>query len=118
MNTNSCTAIEGLASAANGLANPEAPLSKQLATRLPNEMAKNLELQVLPGQISIHLGAERYLVNSRLPDFAGAFLNGRARPKRRIDFTQHCLSALLKYKALPHQLRASSDQNALQPAAK
>ncbi len=37
-----------------------------------------------------------YLASPRLPVYVGAFLAGVYRPYTRIDYTQHCLSAMIK----------------------
>lgn len=95
---NACSSVEGLAAAklallqANGSRSDDA-LSKRIETDLLN----SLELQILPGQTRISLSRERYLTDPAVAEFAGAFLNARPGLRTRIDSTQHCLSALLKY---------------------
>jgi hypothetical protein len=37
-----------------------------------------------------------YLVSPKLRDFSGAFLEGRFRPYTRVDYTAHCVSAMVK----------------------
>ena len=97
---NTCYSVEGLAAVAALLETTE--LDENLRTRVVNriaeEMGKNLRFQISPGQDRISLGDERYLYSKDIANFAGAFLNGLYRPQVRIDFTQHCLSAMVKYK--------------------
>ena len=68
--------------------------------RIRAEMANNRKLQIRPGQERLDLGGDVYLSAPRLSEFAGAFLAGRYRPSTRIDFTQHCLSAMTKLERL------------------
>lgn len=98
---NSCYAVEGLLATATLLSGqPEgSELRERIEARVRAEMAKNLGLQVQAGQTELTLGPGRRLIAPELPQFAGAFLAGRDRPRLRIDFTQHCLSALLKLAA-------------------
>lgn len=99
---NSCYSLEGLAAAYLVIAaDPRLlPLSQRVAERIRRELAHNLSIQVQPGQqvIALREGAEVRL--GELPQFAGAFLNGRTRLQTRIDSTQHCLAALLQVATL------------------
>jgi hypothetical protein len=65
--------------------------------RIGGELDKAFGMQILPRQDRIELGGGRYLYDPALAPFAGAFLNGRTRPATRIDFTQHCLLAMMGY---------------------
>ena len=101
-NSNSCYSLEGMA-AAYALVRTDprlAPLTERIGERLEQEMAHNLSIQVQPGQTSLTLRNGAELVAAELPDFAGAFLNGRLRLQTRIDATQHCLAAMLQLSAL------------------
>ena len=60
------------------------------------EMTKNIAMQILPDQKVLQLVSGRSLIAPEIPRYAGAFINGLDRPDIRIDFTQHCLSALIK----------------------
>jgi hypothetical protein len=99
---NSCYALEGLAAAYALVATDQrlAPLAERIVQRIGHELAHNLSLQIQPNQQLFRLreGAEMRL--AELPQFAGAFLNGRYRLQTRIDSTQHCLAALLQVSAL------------------
>ena len=44
----------------------------------------------------IELGNGTYLSSPSVADYAGAFLAGRHDPYVRIDYTQHCISALME----------------------
>lgn len=101
--TNSCSLVEGLAAGAAALragGRGRSGLFDGMVQRIEAELAKDLTLQIAPGQRRLALGGGRYLEDPVLAHFAGAFLNGRYVPRARIDFTQHCLSALIKYQAL------------------
>ncbi len=99
---NNCYSIEGLGSAAAALAQgqPTGELWARMVARVHGDTRNNNRFQILPGQRAIELGAGSKPVHRKLGEFEGAFLNGQHRPQTRIDFTQHCMSALLKYKAL------------------
>ena len=99
--TNACYMVEGLAAAAGEIEGVPAyaGLLRRIAARIEAELSKSLHLQILPGQTEIHLGPGRFLYDEALYEQAGAFLNGRHALRSRIDFTQHCLSALMRYEA-------------------
>jgi hypothetical protein len=100
---NSCSLVEGLAAGAAALragGRGSGGLFDRMVQRIEAEVALDLTLQIAPGQRRVALGGGRYLEDPVLAHFAGAFLNGRYVPRTRIDFTQHCLSALIKYHAL------------------
>lgn len=95
---NSCAHVEGLAAARRVLSSvtqPDRDLVRRLKQRIDREMTKNLALQILPGQTRIELGSGAYLSSPTVADYAGAFLAGTYQPYVRIDFTQHCLSAMI-----------------------
>lgn len=99
--SNSCYSVEGLLAA---LAVLEAEkdydqLSRQVSLRVDKEMKKNLRLQILPDQKRIQFSKKHYLKSPDIAQYPGAFLNGKYRPKIRIDATQHCLSAMIKDQA-------------------
>ncbi len=97
--TNACYLVEGLAAAAALLeGRPEfAALLARLSTRIEAELVKALGMQLLRGQTQIDFGVGRFYYDETLPDYAGAFLNGSTLLRSRIDFTQHCLAALIGY---------------------
>ena len=95
---NSCYSVEGMASVLpelqrNGKYNA---LATRLLGRVRQEMTKNIAMQILPDQKVLQLVSGRSLIAPEIPRYAGAFINGLDRPDIRIDFTQHCLSALIK----------------------
>ena len=94
-NANTCYALEGLFPALPIVA-PDPDLEAALRDRAEREYEKILGFQIQPGQERIDLGDGAYLVNPRLADYVGTFLAGRKRPSTRIDFTQHCISAIIK----------------------
>ncbi len=95
---NSCYAVEGLASVAAIIDGTEhaRTLKTHLVERITAEMTKNLGLQIVRGQQQLRFRDDTQLHSHDLADFAGAFVNGLYRPQTRIDFTQHCLSAMIK----------------------
>ncbi len=98
--TNTCASVEGLMAAAALLesAGTERSLRSRVVKRAAAEMEKNARFQIVSGQEQVALGDERYLYSKEISKFAGAFLNGLYRPQVRIDYTQHCLSAMIKYR--------------------
>jgi len=94
---NSCADVEGMAAARrvlNSVMRPDRDLVRRLSQRIDSEMIKNLALQIVPAQTRIELGNGAYLASPTLADHAGAFLAGTRQPYVRIDYTEHCLSAL------------------------
>lgn len=94
-NANTCYALEGLFPALD-MIEADAELRAALGDRVDRELKKILEFQVRPGQDRLDLGDGTQLISPRLQDYVGVFLAGRKRPSTRIDFTQHCISALVK----------------------
>ena len=94
----SCAWIEGLATAADVIRNAGAgdALLGRIETRIGVEMDKNRKLQIAPGLARLELGGEAYLASPKLAQYAGAFLEAAFKPYTRIDFTGHCLSAMVK----------------------
>lgn len=97
--SNTCYSVEGLLAVQQVMVSGGADeaLRQRIRQRVKAEMIKNQEYQIRPGQNRIYFGPNRYLQVGDLSFFAGAYLNGRHRPSTRIDFTQHCLSATVKY---------------------
>lgn len=95
---NSCYSVEGMAAILPVLQKDkkEAVLATRLLARLRQEMSKNIGMQIRPEQKMLILIGGRTLTAPELPRYSGAFINGLDRPQIRIDFTQHCLSAMLK----------------------
>lgn len=99
---NTCATVEGLATAARVLRDAGRPndLLSSIDQHITTEMRKNYEFQIPPntGRLDVRNGAS--VVSPRLEEFAGAFFHERDRPYTRIDFTGHCLSAMVKLRAL------------------
>lgn len=95
---NSCYSVEGMAAILPVLQKDKkhSSLAMRLHTRVRQEMSKNIGMQIVPDQKMLVLVGGRTLTAPELPRYAGAFINGLDRPQIRIDFTQHCLSAMLK----------------------
>lgn len=95
---NSCADVEGLATALRVLsahADRYAGLIRRLRQHINREMDKNLSLQLQPGQTRINLGNSTELSSPFVANYAGAFLAGIREPYTRIDYTAHCISALM-----------------------
>jgi hypothetical protein len=99
---NTCSDVEGLATALGVLrTNPGSrDLARRLEDTIRREMDKNRSLQIQVNSDRVRVGRDAYLVSPHLRTFAGAFLEGRAKPYTRIDYTGHCLSAMVKLRAL------------------
>jgi hypothetical protein len=95
---NTCATVEGLAAAAGVLreAAGHTDLLARLDQRIADEMRKNYGYQILKSRGRIDVGQDAYLVSRRLEEFDGAFVHEQGRPYTRIDFTGHCLSAMVK----------------------
>ena len=96
---NSCSDVEGLATAASVLGarkGGDGGLLERIRARLDEEMEKNRALQIPPNAQRLAFGEGIALTSPKLRDFSGAFLNGRFRPSTRLDTTGHCVSALIK----------------------
>lgn len=95
---NNCSTVEGLATALKVLlktAQPDQRLITRLRRTIGLEMAKDLSLQIQPAQDRIDLGKGAYIYSPVITQYEGAFLAGVRRPFLRVDYTQHCISALL-----------------------
>jgi hypothetical protein len=68
-----------------------------LRLQIDSEMIKNVSLQIQPGQTRIELGNDTYLSSPSVANYAGAFLAGGHQPYVRIDYTEHCICALLEW---------------------
>jgi hypothetical protein len=95
---NTCAMVEGLATAAPLLSSqPEySVIARRLTEKVDQEMTKNQRFQIPPNVSRLELGDGIYLVSRQLGDFSGAFLAGASRVYTRIDYTGHCLAAMLK----------------------
>lgn len=96
LNANTCYSLEGMIPALT-LTEPENALHEPLRSRIEWEMRKIMKFQIQPGQSQLDLGDGILLTSPDLTAFTGAFIAGRRNPLTRIDYTQHCLSAMVKY---------------------
>lgn len=96
LNANTCYSLEGMIPALT-LTEPENALHQPLQARIEWEMRKIMTFQIQPGQTQLDLGDGILLTSPDLTTFTGAFIAGRRNPLTRIDYTQHCLSALVKF---------------------
>ena len=102
---NTCYFLEGLvaghlvlaAEAQNTNDKDNLLLLSKLKTRIQQEKGKNARLQIPPNTSVLSLGHERYFYSPDLLELQGAFRNGLASLKSRIDTCQHCLSAFLPF---------------------
>jgi hypothetical protein len=99
--SNTCAALEGLAAAASALTRAgETEVSAVLRQTLDRELPPNMLLQLPAGETRRAYGPDRFYEDPKLANFAGAFLNNAYALRTRLDFTQHCLSAILLYREL------------------
>jgi hypothetical protein len=97
---NDCFLVEGLATAVATLRgrSSDSALLARMQQFIVEEMDKDRELQIPRGAQRLRLANDTYLTSPHLGRFRGAFLEARFKPYTRIDFTGHCLSAMLKLK--------------------
>lgn len=95
---NTCSMVEGLATAAGLLSSHSqyAGLSRRLAHKVDMEMTKNRRFQIPANVNGVVLGGGAYLMSPHLAEFAGAFLADTSGVYTRIDYTGHCMAAMLK----------------------
>lgn len=96
---NTCTIVEGLAAAVQILRRDsqwDMNLLAEIDQRITREMAKNLSMQILPGQAEIIRADGARLQIPPTLSAAGAFVAMRTRPFIRVDYTGHCISALIE----------------------
>lgn len=105
---NNCASVEGMADALTTLVNAgqgNSDLSGRAREWIMQEMNKAEKLQIQPGQKELVFSNAR-LVAPRLEEFAGSFLAGRDNITTQVDFTAHCVSAMIK---LQRQNRTAPD---------
>lgn len=102
LDSNSCYAVEGLLAGVQAFDRHMGfpTIRDMVMQRAAAEMEKNLGLQIGESQTRLYFDRDRYLAAADISRQAGAFLNGRYRPRVRIDATQHCLSAMLKMRRM------------------
>lgn len=98
MDANHCPRMEGVAATLEAFHRAgmgDQALAKRLRSWLSGEEAKLHRLQIQPGQNRLALGGDAELRAPRLGDFAGAFRGGLYDLTTRVDFAQHCVSAMV-----------------------
>ncbi len=96
---NTCTIVEGLAAVAQILRREpqrDFGLLDQIDERITIEMAKNLSMQIMPGQPDVTRADGARLQIPATLKAAGSFVAMRTRPFIRVDYTGHCISALIE----------------------
>lgn len=103
-NLNSCYFAEGIGSLLIQMekANINKDFQKDLKARLEDEMKKNRSFQIASDTIIMN-GIK--LKSKTIKNHKGGFRNGLYRPQSRIDFTQHCISAMIKEETVKNSKR-------------
>lgn len=97
-NDNNCASVEALADVMGALrlaGETEDDLFKQASAWAAAEMRKARLLQIQPGQQELVFSNAR-IVAPRMRDFAGEFRAGIYLASTQVDYTGHCLSAMVK----------------------
>lgn len=98
---NQCYLAEGLIAVLHALpVNAYENLRNRLVARLNQEMDKALSMQIKEGQQSLVFPKGVRLDVPYLSRYRGAFLNNAHSSRTRVDYTQHCLSALVRRQEL------------------
>jgi hypothetical protein len=95
---NNCASVEGMADALATLVSAgegNSELSGRARAWIAREMTKAEGLQIQPGQKELAFANAR-VIAPRLEEFAGSFLAGRNELKTQVDYTAHCVSAMIK----------------------
>ncbi|MEJ2653682.1 MAG: hypothetical protein P8173_18435, partial [Gammaproteobacteria bacterium] len=99
---NDCASAEGLADALAALVRAgqgDSALAGRVRAWIAREMNKARGLQIQHGQKEL-LFTNAHLVAPRLEGFAGSFLAGKDTLKTQVDYTGHCVSAMIKLQRL------------------
>lgn len=95
---NDCASVEGVADALATLVSAgegESELSGRARAWIAREMTKTKEMQIKPGQKELVFTNARVSA-PRLKEFTGSFLADRYELKTQVDYTSHCVSAMIK----------------------
>jgi hypothetical protein len=95
---NNCASIEGVADVLGALIRAgegDNELAGQGRNWVAVELGKVKRMQIQPGQKELAFSRAK-IVAPRLRDFAGAFRGGVYRADTRVDYAQHCVSAMVK----------------------
>ncbi len=99
-NDNNCYSVEGVADALGALLSAGeggGELAKQAMGWVATEMRKAKQLQIQPGQNEIVFSNAR-VIAPRMQEFSGSFRSGIYTANTQVDFTAHCVSAMVKLK--------------------
>jgi len=95
---NDCASVEGVADALATFVSAgegKSELSGRARAWIAREMTKTEGLQIKPGQKELVFTNARVSA-PRLKEFTGSFLAGRYELRTQVDYTSHCVSAMLK----------------------
>jgi hypothetical protein len=93
-----CAAVEGMADAMGSLliaGEGDSKLAVRAQEWINREMKKARQLQIRPGQTELVLSNSK-IIAPRMQEFSGSFRAGIKAANTRVDFTAHCVSAMLK----------------------
>ena len=99
-NHNTCASIEGVADVLGALLSAGeggSELAESARGWVATEMRKVKQLQIQPGQKALVFSNAR-IVAPRMQEFSGSFRSGIYAADTQVDFTQHCVSAMVKLK--------------------
>jgi len=99
-NDNNCASVEGVADALGALLSAgegDSELAERGRSWVATEMQKAKQLQIQPGQKELVFSNAR-IVAPRMQEFAGSFRSGIFAANTQVDFTAHCVSAMVKLK--------------------
>jgi len=97
-NSNNCASVEGVADALGALLSAgegNSDLAERARSWVATEMRKAKLLQIQPGQKELVFSNAR-ITAPRMQEFSGSFRSGIHAADMRVDFTQHCVSAMVK----------------------
>ena len=97
-NSNNCASVEGVADALGALLSAGeggAELAERARAWVATEMRKAKQLQIQPGQNEIVFANAR-IIAPHMQEFAGSFRSGIYAADTQVDFTAHCVSAMVK----------------------
>ena len=99
-NNNTCASIEGVTDALSALLSAGeggSELAERGGSWVATEMRKVEQLQIQPGQKELVFSNSR-VIAPRMQEFTGSFRSGIYAANTQVDFTAHCVSAMVKLK--------------------
>ena len=106
-NNNNCASVEGVVDALGALLNAgqgSSELARLARGWASTEMRKAKQLQIQPGQNEMVFSNAR-ISAPRMQEFSGNFRSGVYAANTQVDFTAHCVSAMVKLKRYNEHLR-------------